>query len=438
MNRKERREKSKEINVLEEVMNIINKYFPELLNQFDKLTDKRHQSYVVYKMRVIFLVRLLGLICEIKSMNELSREFNTDEAIENIAKICGIELEEIPHHDTINDIFEKVEIEEIEKINKYIINRLIRSKVLDKYRIREKYFHVVVDATGLATSRKKYNENCLIKNKTDKNGNKYKEYSTYVLEAKLVAGNMVFSIGTEFIENKEDIEKMSNNNSEKAKQDCEINAFKRLAEKIKKNYPRLKIIISGDALYGKSSVLKICKENGWKYIIRFKEGVIPTLYKDFEGIVKKYNESTKERYEIATNLGYNEYKINVIRYRENKKGEEVEFTYITDLPVSDKNIEETIYLGRKRWKIENEGFNMQKNGTFDIGHLYSKNQVAIKVHYLLIQMAHTLRQLLEKGSIKIRELKLKIKEISQKIKESLISKILKLVEHKNMQLRFYD
>ncbi len=246
MNRKEKRENCKQINILEEVINIIKQYFPELLEKFDKLTDKRHQSYVVYKMRVIFLVRLLGLMCEIKSMNELSREFNTDEAIENIAKICGLELEEIPHNDTINDVLEKVEITELENINKYIINRLIRSKILDKYRIREKYFHIVVDGTGLATSRKKYNENCLLKNKTDKNGKKYKEYSTYVLEAKLVVGNMALSIGTEFVENKEDIEKMSKKGSEEAKQDCEIKAFKRLAKKIKNNYPRLKIIISGD------------------------------------------------------------------------------------------------------------------------------------------------------------------------------------------------
>lgn len=438
MNRKERRENSKQINVLEEVINIIKQYFPELLNQFDKMTDKRHQSYVVYKMRVIFLVRLLGLMCEIKSMNELSSDFNTDEAIENIGKICGLELEEIPHHDTINDVFEKVEVEEIEKINRYIINRMIRSKILDKFRIRNKYFHVVIDGTGLATSRKKYNENCLVKNKTDKNGKKYQEYSTYVLEAKLVAGNMVFSIGTEFVENKEEIEKMSNSNSEKSKQDCEIEAFKRLAKKIKKNYPKLKIIISGDALYAKSSVLKICKENSWKYIIRFKEGAIPTLYSYFEKLVKKYNESKIKRYEMATNLEYNEYKINVIRYKENKVNQETEFTYITDLPIRDKNIEETIYIGRKRWKIENEGFNMQKNGTFDIGHLYSKNQTAIKVHYILIQIAHTIRQLLEKGSVKVKSLKLKIKEISSKIKETLISKTLKSDEHKKIQLRFYD
>ena len=42
---------------------------------------------------------------------------------------------------------------------------------------------------------------------------------------------MVFSIGSEFVENKENIEKMNDNNNEKSKQDCEINAFKRLWKK---------------------------------------------------------------------------------------------------------------------------------------------------------------------------------------------------------------
>ena len=159
MNRKERRSKNKELNVLDEVITIINQYFPELLNKFEGLTDLRNQSYVTYKMKVIFIVRLLGLMCEIKSMQELTREFNTEETIKNIAQICEVELEEIPHCDTINDVFEQVSPEEIEKIIKYMITNLIRSKMLEKYKIRDKYYHIVVDGTGLATSRKKYNKN---------------------------------------------------------------------------------------------------------------------------------------------------------------------------------------------------------------------------------------------------------------------------------------
>ena len=110
--------------------------------------------------------------------------------------------------------------------------------------------------------------------------------------------------------------------------------------------------------------------------------------------------------------------------------------YITDLSITDKNIKETMYLGRKRWKIENEGFNVQKNRTFDIGHLYSKDSTAIKVHYLMIQIAHIMRQLLENGTKEIKILKLKLKEISQIITKELISNIINLTVHNKIQLRF--
>lgn len=425
MNRKEKRERKKELNILNDLITVLNQYFPELISKFNGLTDLRNQAYVKYQMKVIFIVRLMGLMCEMKSMQGMTRELNTEESIQNIAEICGLKLEEIPHCDTINDVFEKVKVEEIERIRKYMITKLIRGKMIQKYKIRDKYYHIIVDGTGLATSRKKYNENCLVKNKTDKKGKEYQEYSTYVLEAKLVVGEMVFSIGSEFVENV---------NEDETKQDCETKAFKRLAEKIKKEYPKLKIIISGDALYANKPVLDICKENGWKYIIRFKEGAIPSLYNEFETVVAKANESTIKDYEYVAGLDYQEKKVNIIKYTDKKKG--TEFVYITDLPITNKNIKATINVGRRRWKIENEGFNIQKNGTFDIGHLYSKNQIAIKVHYLMIQIAHILRQLLENGLSSIKELKLKLKEISQQLKNQLISTITNLTVHNKIQLRF--
>lgn len=198
----------------------------------------------------------------------------------------------------------------------------------------------------------------------------------------------------------------------------------------------MKILISGDALYASKPVMDICKENGWKYIIRLKEGAIPTLYQEFETVVKRENETQKENYECATKLDYRESKINVVRYTETKKNITTKFIYITDLPITEKNIENTVVVGRMRWKIENEGFNIQKNGTFDIGHLYSRNQIAIKVHYLLIQIAHAIRQLLENGDIKVKELKYKIKEISLILKNTLISNTPNLTAHSKMQLRF--
>lgn len=68
--------------------------------------------------------------------------------------------------------------------------------------------------------------------------------------------------------------------------------------------------------------------------------------------------------------------------------------------------------------------------------MYSKDSTAIKVHYLMIQIAHIIRQLLENGIKEIKELKLKLKEISQQLKTQLISITSNLIVHKKVQLRF--
>ena len=132
MNRAEKRKLKKEIDIFADVVKIIKQYFPELIKRFERLTDTRHQSYVEYQMSVITVTRLMGLLCGITSMRNTTEKFNTEEAIENIGKLLGIEIEEIPHYDTINDIFEELDIEELRRIQKYMVNRLIRSKMFDK------------------------------------------------------------------------------------------------------------------------------------------------------------------------------------------------------------------------------------------------------------------------------------------------------------------
>ena len=94
-------------------------------------------------------------------------------------------------------------------------------------------------------------------------------------------------------------------------------------------------------------------------------------------------------------------------------------------------------MGRKRWKIENEGFYTQKHRTFNISHLNSRNDTAMKNHYFFIQFAHTIRQLLEQGNLLTKSLKLKIKEVSKLILKALTSNTSDLNNLKTkFQLRF--
>ena len=430
MNRREKRKMKKEINIFSDVVNIIKQYFPQLTQKLEELTDTRHQSYVEYKMSVITVTRLLGLLCGIKSMRETTEKFNTEETIINISKLLEIELEELPHYDTINNVFEKIDIKQLRKIQKYMVNRLIRSKMFDKYRYKGKYFQIVIDGTGITSFKERHCKHCLKKTYNKGEENEYSIYYHYVLEAKLVVGDIVISIDSEFVENEDE-------NVEK--QDCEIRAFYRMAERIKAEYPKLPILISGDALYCVEPVVKICKKNKWEYIIRLKEERLKLLGEEIEGLEKAEKEEKEIKY--WNNIKYGEVEFqkeaNVLKYYENKKGKITEFMWVTSLKITEGNKEEIVHYGRQRWKIENEGFNIQKNGTFDIGHIYSKNYNAMKAHYFFIQFAHTIRQLLEKGLKYITEIKMSIKEVSAAITQTLTQNLTNLTEHKKIQLRFY-
>ena len=76
------------------------------------------------------------------------------------------------------------------------------------------------------------------------------------------------------------------------------------------------------------------------------------------------------------------------------------YAWVTGLPVSAKTVEDIARKGgRYRWKIENEGFNRQKNSGLNLAHVYSTDPEKWKAYYYLLQIAFVIVQLLERGSL---------------------------------------
>ena len=123
LSRKDRRFLIKDKNLLKELIKIINKYFPMLNKILDNLTDKRHKSYIKYNIRTLILTRIFALLCGITSMNEMNTSFNKETAIHNLSNICNQNLTEVPDWQTIQDVIEQLDIEEIRNIRRYIWKR---------------------------------------------------------------------------------------------------------------------------------------------------------------------------------------------------------------------------------------------------------------------------------------------------------------------------
>ena len=430
--RKQKREKLKEINFFEEFLKVQKHFFKEMNSKFSKVRDHRHQSYIKYDTDILLFIMIIKNITALESMNQMTAEFNKDECINNIAKTLGYEeLDELPHYDTINNFLKRLEPIEIEKIRDYMMRELFKKRCLEKYRLLDKYWTIVVDATGIVSFSKRHCDHCLKKEYKNKDTGEIERtiYFHYVLEAKLVVGNMVFSIDTEFIENEGVIYE---------KQDCEIKAFKRLAQRLKRRYKRLPICILGDSLYAVEPIFQICKKNRWKYIFTFKEGRTKSIWEEFQEL-KRIEKNEMNGCTWVNKIEYKDSVVSVVEAKLIEKAEEKNFSYVTDLSINKKNVEKIVAAGRSRWKIENEGFNNQKNIKNNIEHLCCLDPNAMKNHYLLVQIADILRQLFEQGYELIRSLKTGIKEISSRLLEAFrqtpitIEDIKKI--NKRMQIR---
>lgn len=452
--RKMIRERKNAVNELEELIIIIKQHFPKFYNWINLITDKRQKGKISYSMKCIIMVRILALCCGIKSMNEITIKFNTDETIENINLILSEANIELPHRDTIVNVLKELNVKDLEKLNTKIIKTLIRSKLLNQFRIQcngKNYFHIVIDGTGLFSRIYELDKMATTKTYNKGTNDEYTIYSYYVLEAKLICGDMVFSVASEFVENTTIIDNDGNEIREFEKQDCELKAAYRLLDKIKKIFPKTPIIIGCDALYVKKTFFEKCLDNNFEFIIRYKDTVTPTIAKEFAKI--EHTTTNIKDFgicEFVNELVYgsdikNDFDtINIIQYIPETDKELIEddderiaqiFKFITSIKITKQNQKIICITGRNRWKIENHGFRDQKEGVINISLIYSRDYNATKCNYLLSQIAHTFLTLLNNGSILIKATKTTKKDVSQTISTKLTSQKLTLNQTRKIQLR---
>jgi hypothetical protein len=311
----------------------------------------------------------------------------------------------LPHMDTVDRVMRKLKEKELEELKTTMVRNLLEKRSLHKFRFLKRWFIVAVDGSGILSFSEKHCEHCT--HTTSKNGKT--TYFHNVLEAKLICYNgFSISLFTEWIENPE---------GDYKKQDCEQKAFKRLEKRLKMLYPRLPICITTDGLYPNEPFFEICKNNNWSFVVTFQDGNLPSVWKKVEQLKSiatenKYSESIVEKGEKSHRdycwinaIDYKGHKVNWIECKEtvmNRDEEEKKisrFVYLSSIKISRSNAAEIVQTGRLRWKIENEGFNTQKNLGYNLEHKYSRvSWLAAKNYYQCLQIGHLINQLLELSS----------------------------------------
>lgn len=404
-----------EKNPVVECNKIQNKFCPTLFKKFSETVDPRHQSYIGYNNKTMLGTAYYKGIAGLTSMQSMTYEFNDKKIANNVMNFMGEkEKDFLPHGVTLNEYFEELDYKQTQEVQQSLVYDLIRRKSFDDARFQKKWL-VIVDGTQLYSGSRRINETCLERRYNKETDAEKVNYHIDVLEAKIVLGDkLIVSLGSEFIENnRADAKRQKNMSEEERKQDSETKAFKRLAGNIKKRFPRLPIVLLADSLYASEPVMKICKRNKWDFIIRYKTGSIPSIAAEYEAIPEK---GVAGHAAYVNEIDYKGNPVNMLKYFEEKVIKEnvvrTEFQWLTNIIITNKNAEKLVEAGRKRWKIENEGFNRQKNWQGNITHICSWNSEAIKNHYLMQQISDMIKQLYEWYYLKANEIKKRQKNIS--------------------------
>ena len=387
----------------------IRHFFPDLNDWLQALPDSRDRDAITYETRFLAWTGLFLFMLQLGSRRQLDFAFDrySEAARSNLNRLAHTRHETLPVHDTLDHFLEHVPWHAFHGVRLQMVQRLLRMKALEDARVLGHYV-VPIDGTGLFTFRERHCDACL--ERKHKSGTLYHHQ---VLEAKLVGpAGVVVSIGSEFIENDD---ATSSRAAERVKQDCELKAFERSAPKLKEDFPQLRIVLAGDALFVCGRTLQIAKDNNWSYVLTFKEGRLPSVWAEFQRLkelcpenarVRQLPDGTRQVYRWVRDVSYEDdqkrrWTFHALECTETSPTGDVQyFAWITDLSVTATNVALIATNGgRRRWKIENEGFNRQKNHGPNLEHVYSTDPEKWKAYYYLLQIAFILTQLVERGTL---------------------------------------
>jgi hypothetical protein len=245
-----------------------------------------------------------------------------------------------------------------------------------------------------------------------------------VLEANLVLTNgMTIPLLSEFLD-------FQRGDTAQDKQDCELRAFYRLAERLRRAFPRLPIMLLLDGLYPVGPAMRRCAEYRWEFMIVLQDGSLPSVWEEYRGLVKLLE--PEEQHQMSFNGRDQRFHwVNGIEYLYEHEGanrtltvhlvvceerwqevdprtgeiltKESRHVWLSNRPLCKNNVHERCNLAaRHRWAIESSIL-IEKHHGYNYQHCFAFSWSALKGYHYLMRIAH-LFNVLVLHSDRLREL----------------------------------
>lgn len=306
---------------------------------------------------------------------------------QNLKNLFGIG--QIPSDTQMRQILDEVDPESLRSVFAEVFRQLQRGKALEDFVFHEGCYLLALDGTGYFSSQTIHCDSCLEKlNK--KTG--AVTYQHQMLGAVLVHPDCkeVIPLAPEPIHKQDG----------STKNDCERNAAKRLLRKIRKEHPRLPLLIVEDGLASNGPHVRELIDLDLRFILGAKPGDHAYL---FERVLEGFEEDRVHNLswqegatqceicflnQVPLNESNADLTVNFLQYAEyDGDGNRRKcFSWITDVHVTHGNAKWLVRGGRSRWKIENETFNTLKNQGYHYEHNYGHGEHNLSVVFAQLMM----------------------------------------------------
>ncbi len=310
---------------------------------------------------------------------------NNDEG--NFRRVFGVQ--NVPSDTQLREILDPVDPELIRPLFSKLFYQLQRGKALEPLAYYQGCYLLSVDGTGSFSSEKLSSASCL--EKKSKNGKI--TYYQQVLGAAIVHPDYreVIPLAPEMIVKQDG----------STKNDCERNACKRFLQKVRKDHPRMGLIVIEDGLSSNAPHIRDLQGHGMHYILGAKEGDHPLLFHTLNEAAKKgetgefsmideKNPKITHRFRFLNGVSLNQsnldLKVNLLEYWEVSDKKTLHFAWVTDFTITRDNACILMRGGRARWKIENETFNTLKNQGYNFEHNYGLGKKHLSEVFVMLMM----------------------------------------------------
>lgn len=361
-----------------------------LSSLFCDLPDRREPVKINYSIHDAMMSGFACMYFQEPSLLQFQQRIKEDYNRHNLETLFAVN--NIPGQTQLRDIVDEVKSDKLSPIFKDCFSRLQRGRHLLQYQLFPGLYLCSIDATQYFHSQSIHCDSCL----TTEHKNGALSYSHKVLQTAIMHPDrrQVIPLMPEEIRNTDG----------NIKQDCEINAAKRLIPEIKKDHPQLGLIIAADDLFSRQPFITDVLANGYHYIFTVK----PDSHKYLMEWIYSYDKEDinecriidkkgrTHKYEWVNNVPLygraDSIEVNFFRYQiisKDKNGNEkiaYKSSWITDLEINEENCVTLVRGARCRWKIENECFNTLKNQGYSIEHNYGHGEKNLCFNFFLLTL----------------------------------------------------